>query len=159
MPHPIGSIDLIAVGKIRSKPWQLAQADYEKRLGYYTRFNLVEVKDFVGRGQPDAVAMQKEGELLLKAAEGAGRIILLTPEGRRATSPGLARYVQKQLEVYGRLAFLIGGPLGFSDPVTAAAHDQLSLSPLTFTHELARVILLEQLYRAFTILNNENYHK
>lgn len=159
MPQTIGHINLIAVGKIRSKPWQLAQADYEKRLGYYTRFNLVEVKDFVGRGQPDAVAMQKEGELLLKAANGAGRIILLTPEGDSPTSPKLARYLQKQIERYGRLAFLIGGPLGFADEVLAAAHDQLSLSPLTFTHELARVILLEQLYRAFTILNGESYHK
>lgn len=159
MPQTIGRIDLIAVGKIRSKPWQLAQADYEKRLGYYTRFNLVEVKDFVGRGQPDAVALQKEGDLLLKAAGGAGRIILLTPEGDSPTSPKLARYLQKQIELYGRLAFLIGGPLGFADEVIAAAHDQLSLSPLTFTHELARVILLEQLYRAFTILNGESYHK
>ncbi|MCB8984719.1 MAG: 23S rRNA (pseudouridine(1915)-N(3))-methyltransferase RlmH [Ardenticatenaceae bacterium] len=159
MPQPVGHIDLIAVGKVRSQAWLLAQADYEKRLGYYTRFNLVEVKDFVGRGQPDAVAVQKEGELLLKAAEGAGRIILLMPEGKHPTSPGLARYVRQQIEIYGRLAFLIGGPLGFSDQVIAAAHDHLSLSPLTFTHELARVILLEQLYRAFTILNNENYHK
>jgi len=159
MPQPVGHIELIVVGKIRSQPWLLAQADYVKRLGYYTRFNLVEVKDYVGRGQPDAVAMQKEGELLLKAADGAGRLILLTPEGQHPTSPGLARYLQKQIEVYGRLAFLIGGPLGFSEEVLAAAHDQLSLSPLTFTHELARVILLEQLYRAFTILNGENYHK
>jgi 23S rRNA (pseudouridine1915-N3)-methyltransferase len=159
MPTPIGHIDLIAVGKIRSKPWQLAQADYEKRLSYYTRFRLVEVKDFVGHGQPDVVAMQKEGELLLKAAEGAGRLILLSPEGKLTTSPALAQFVQKEIEGYGRLAFLIGGPLGFSPGVVAAAHHQLALSPLTFTHELARVILLEQLYRAFTILNGENYHK
>ncbi|MBP6806203.1 MAG: 23S rRNA (pseudouridine(1915)-N(3))-methyltransferase RlmH, partial [Chloroflexi bacterium] len=75
------------------------------------------------------------------------------------TSPALAQFLQKQIEVHGRLAFLIGGPVGFSDDVLAAAHHQIALSPLTFTHELARVIFLEQLYRAFTILNGENYHK
>lgn len=159
MPHPTGTIDLIAVGKIRSQVWQAAQADYVKRLGYYTRLNLVEVKDFVGQGLPDGVAMQKEGELLLKAARPVGQIVLLSPEGRVLTSPGLAQFVQKQVEGYGRFAILIGGPLGFSHEVIAAAHHQLSLSPLTFTHELARIIVLEQLYRAFTILNGESYHK
>jgi 23S rRNA (pseudouridine1915-N3)-methyltransferase len=159
MPHLSGTIDVIAVGKIRSQPWQLAQADYVKRLGYYTRLNLVEVKDFVGQGLPDAVAMQKEGELLLKAARSTGQMVLLAPEGKLLTSPGLAQFVRKQVEGYGRFAILIGGPLGFSDEVITAAHHQLSLSPLTFTHELARVILLEQLYRAFTILNGESYHK
>ncbi|MBK8987205.1 MAG: 23S rRNA (pseudouridine(1915)-N(3))-methyltransferase RlmH [Chloroflexi bacterium] len=159
MPTPVGRLDLIAVGKIRSKAWQLAQAEYQKRLGYYTHLRLVEVKDYVGQGQSDEAAMQKEGELLLKAAAGASRLILLSPEGKLTTSPELAQFLRKEIEGYGRLAFLIGGPLGFSGAVVAAAHHQLALSPLTFTHELARVILLEQLYRAFTILNNENYHK
>ncbi len=159
MPRPIGHIDLLAVGKMRSKHWRLAQADYAQRLGFYTRLNLVEVKDFVGQGLPDGTAVQKEGDLLLKAAGSANRIILLSPEGELLTSPALAQFLQKQIEVHGRLAFLIGGPVGFSDDVLATAHHQIALSPLTFTHELARVIFLEQLYRAFTILNGENYHK
>jgi 23S rRNA (pseudouridine1915-N3)-methyltransferase len=159
MPQPIGAIDLIAVGKLRGKAWQLAQADYVKRLGYYTRLNLVEVKDFVGQSLPEAVAKQREGELLLKAAGAANQIILLTPEGRELSSPELAEFVQRGVEVNGRLAFLIGGPFGFSDEVVRAAGQQLSLSRLTFPHELARVIFLEQLYRAFTILRGESYHK
>ena len=159
MPQPIGAIDLIAVGKLRGQAWQLAQADYVKRLGYYTRLNLVEVKDFVGQSLPEAVAKQKEGELLLKAAGAANQIILLTPEGRELSSPELAEFVQRGVEVNGRLAFLIGGPFGFSDEVVRAAGQQLSLSRLTFPHELARVIFLEQLYRAFTILRGESYHK
>jgi len=67
--------------------------------------------------------------------------------------------LQRQIQIYGQLAFLIGGPMGFSDEVLTQCDEQLSLSPLTFPHELARVMLLEQLYRACTILGNEPYHK
>ncbi len=154
-----GQIEVVAVGKLRSKEWLAAQAMYEKRLRHYIGFGLTEVKDSVGRGQPDGVAMQKEGELLLKGAEGTNRLVLLTENGRSFTSPDFADYLQKQLEIYGRLAFLIGGPLGFSSDVRATAHDTLSLSPLTFPHEIARILLLEQLYRAFTLRNGEKYHK
>jgi 23S rRNA (pseudouridine1915-N3)-methyltransferase len=93
------------------------------------------------------------------AAARARRIILMTPTGRQMDSLELAGFLRNQLETYGELAFLIGGPLGFDAAVSAAAHDQLALSRLTLPHELARVILLEQLYRAFTILHGEPYHK
>ncbi len=158
MPNRIGSITIAAVGKIREKHWQAAQAEYTKRLSNYTNFKLVEVKDAVGR-YPDSIALQREGEQLLKATAEAHRTILLSAEGKTMDSPGLARFLQTQIELYGRLALLIGGPLGFAAEVETAADDALSLSPLTFPHELARVVLLEQLYRAFTILNNEPYHK
>jgi 23S rRNA (pseudouridine1915-N3)-methyltransferase len=158
MTSKIGTITIIAVGKVREKQWQAALAEYKKRLHFYTNFKLVEVKDAVGRF-PDTTAVQREGEQLLKAAADSNRTILLSAEGKAMDSSGLARFLQTQIERYGRLAFLIGGPLGFAAEVTAAADEQLSLSRLTFPHELARVILLEQLYRAFTILNNEPYHK
>lgn len=154
-----GQIWVTAVGKIRKSHWQSAQDDYTERLKRYTQFKLVEVKDAVGKGLPDAAAMQKEGERLLKAAKDANRLIALTPMGVQHTSEELAEYLERQVRVYGRLAFLIGGPLGFSDDVLVQCHDQLSLSTLTFPHELARIMLLEQLYRACTILNNEPYHK
>ena len=83
----------------------------------------------------------------------------MTADGRQMDSPELAAYLQTQLETYGELTFLIGGPVGFNSTVIAAAHERLSLSTMTFTHEMARVILLEQLYRAFTILHGEPYHK
>lgn len=152
-------IQVVAVGRLQTRYWQAAQEEYQKRLARYTHFHLLEVKDAVGKGLPDVAAMQKEGELLLQGASGAARLILLTPAGAQMTSPQLAAFVQKQGEVYGRIAFLLGGPLGFSAEVLAAGHERLALSSLTFPHELARVILLEQLYRAFTILNNEKYHK
>jgi len=159
MAQKFGTINLITVGKMRTKHWLQAQQDYEKRLRRYTTFQLKEVKDSVGRGSPDTVAMQKEGELLLKGATQANRIILLSPEGKMRTSPGLAKWLRRTVEQNGRLAFLIGGPLGFSDEVIAASHEQTALSPLTFTHEMARIIFMEQLYRGFTIINREKYHK
>jgi 23S rRNA (pseudouridine1915-N3)-methyltransferase len=159
MPRSFGHITLAAVGKVRERHWQAAQEGYVKRLGYYTDFRLVEVKDTVGKSLPDAVAMAREGELLLAAASRASRVILMSADGREMSSPELATYLQLQLETLGDLTFLIGGPLGFDSAVAAAAHDRLALSRMTLPHELARVVLLEQLYRAFTILHGEPYHK
>jgi len=154
-----GQIDIIVVGKLRTRHWKAAQEEYLKRLQRYTRVKLIEVKDAVGQGIPDAVAMQQEGDLLLKASENASRRLALTPTGTQFDSLAFAGFLQKQVVTYGHLAFLIGGPLGFAPEVLAACHGEVALSTLTFTHELARVILLEQLYRAATIVGGEKYHK
>ena len=154
-----GRLTLAAVGKIKNKAWLSAQNDYVKRLSHYTTVELVEVKDVVGRSVPDEVAIGREGEQLLQAVADSHRLIAVTPTGKLRSSPNFAIWLQKQVVRHGRIAFLIGGPLGFSDDVLAACHEQISLSPLTFTHELARVLLLEQLYRACTILAGEQYHK
>lgn len=154
-----GKITIATVGKLHGAYWRAAQQEYLTRLRHYTDVRLIEVKDFVGQGAPDAVAMQREGEALLAAAKEARRVIALTATGRQMDSPGLADFLRKQIEVYGSLAFLIGGPVGLSPDVLAACDDALSLSLLTFPHELARVILLEQLYRAVTIIGGEKYHK
>lgn len=159
MPRSYGRISVVAVGKVRARHWLAAQDEYLKRLKHYTTFELVEVKDAVGRGLPDEQAMEREGQHLLQAASSMERVVLLDRTGRSLTSPQLAHEVQEWLETSGSLAFLIGGPLGFSPAVVDAAHDSLSLSRMTFTHEMARVVWLEQLYRAFTILNGEPYHK
>lgn len=157
MPRSIGHITVAAVGRLRESHWQTAQDLYSRRLGHYTDFKLVEVKD--AAGDSSGAALGREGAALLAATPRGARLILVTPDGREMSSPELASYLQGQLETYGHLAFLVGGPLGF-DPATAAAtHDRLSLSRLTLPHELARVVLLEQLYRAFTILHGEPYHK
>lgn len=159
MPRLSGQISVVAVGRLKKSHWKTAQAEYEKRLARYTEFKLIEVKDVVGRGMPDSVAMQKEGELLLQATSSANRRIALTPIGVQMSSPQLAQYLQRQVRLYRNLAFMIGGPLGFSDEVLGECHEQLALSSLTFPHELARIMLLEQLYRAATIINGEKYHK
>jgi 23S rRNA (pseudouridine1915-N3)-methyltransferase len=154
-----GRIIVAAVGRLKKSEWQSAQAKYLKRLKRYSEVSLAEVKDSVGRGFPDAVAMEREGEALLKATGEARRRILLTPNGRELDSEKFAAYLQRQIELYGHLAFMMGGPLGFSPEVESAAEESLSLSRLTFPHELARIVFLEQLYRAFTILRGEPYHK
>lgn len=159
MARSIGHITIVAVGRLREAHWQAAQADYVRRLGHYTDFRLSEVKDAVGKSLPDGVAMAREGEQLLAVVPRGARLILMDAGGRQMSSPELAAYLQIQLENHGNLAFLIGGPAGFDPSVVAAASDRLALSRLTFPHEMARVILLEQLYRAFTILHREPYHK
>lgn len=159
MPRSIGHITVAAVGRLRERQWQAAQDEYTRRLRNYTDFKLVEVKDAVGKSLPDAVAVAREGEQLLAAAPRGSRLVLMSAEGRAMSSPELADYLQSHLEIHGDLTFLIGGPIGFDAAVTAAAHEQLALSRMTFPHELARVVLLEQLYRAFTILHGEPYHK
>jgi 23S rRNA (pseudouridine1915-N3)-methyltransferase len=103
--------------------------------------------------------MQREGVTLLAAAKDARRVIALSATGKQMDSPGLADFLRKQIEIYGSLAFLIGGPVGLAPEVLKSCDDTLSLSSLTFPHELARVILLEQLYRAATIIAGEKYHK
>ena len=159
MPRAIGHLTVAAVGRRRGAYWQTAQEEYARRLRRYTDFQLVEVKEVVGRALPDAVAAAREGEQLLAAAPRGARLVLLTADGRQPSSPELAAWLLSQLEQFGTLAFLIGGPVGFDPATAAAAHERLSLSRLTFPHELARVVLLEQLYRAFTILHGEPYHK
>ena len=159
MPRAIGHVTVAAVGRLRERHWQAAQDDYARRLARYTAFELVEVRDVVGKSVPDTVAAAREGEQLLAAAPRGARLVLMTADGRQPSSPELAAWLQSQLEQYGTLAFLIGGPVGFDPATIAAAHEQLALSRLTLPHELARVVLLEQLYRAFTIVHGEPYHK
>ncbi|MDX1415173.1 MAG: 23S rRNA (pseudouridine(1915)-N(3))-methyltransferase RlmH [Candidatus Promineifilaceae bacterium] len=154
-----GQIVIAAVGKLRHREWRSMQNDYLKRLRRYTGINLVEVKDSVGKGFPDQVAMTREGEQLLQATSDVQRRVLLTPNGQEMSSEAFAEFIQKQIETFGRIGFLVGGPLGFSEEVIFGADTALALSQLTFPHELARIILLEQLYRAFTILRGESYHK
>ena len=152
-------IIIAAVGKLRRREWRALQEDYLQRLERYTNVRLVEVKDSVGRGYPDKVAMQREAEKLLSAVPSAQRIILLSEDGKVMSSKRLAAFVRSQLETYDQIAFLTGGPLGFADEVIQRSDMSLSLSRLTFPHEMARIIFLEQLYRAFTILRGQKYHK
>ncbi len=154
-----GHITLAAVGKIKRLQFRFIQDDYMKRLQRYTKIELVEVKDVVGKGTPDQVAIEKEGKQLLQATQKVHRRIALVSSGRQPDSVKLAKFVQNQIGLYSRIAFLIGGPLGLSDEVLNNCQETLSLSRLTFPHEIARLLLLEQLYRAATIIAGESYHK
>ena len=100
-----------------------------------------------------------EGNLLLKALQPGDRIVLLDDKGKHYTSVEFARYMEKKTHtVPRRLVFIIGGPYGFSEDIYNAAHEKISLSKMTFTHQMVRLVFAEQLYRSMTILHNEPYH-
>jgi len=154
-----GRIQIIAVGKIRQKYWQSAQKDFLERLKHYTKLELTELKDIVGQGIDNEAAKKKETEQLLNIKKNIPFTIAVDVKGKALSSPEFAAFIQKRIETHHHIGFLVGGPLGFSKEVIQSSEASLSLSEFTFTHELARVLLLEQLYRAMTLLSGEKYHK
>jgi len=160
MPHFPLSIRLIAVGKLRGSPFETAARDYLERLRHYVDIETVEIKTSLGRGKPEAEAVSAEGRDLLRHLRPEARHLVLHTGGRGCSSEDFARRLQQFYERGPRqIDFMIGGAAGLSSEVLQAAQEQLALSTMTFAHELARVVLLEQLYRACTILRGEKYHK
>jgi 23S rRNA (pseudouridine1915-N3)-methyltransferase len=150
---------VLAVGRLKTPYWLDAQKEYLSRIRRYAPTELVEIKDRVGKGQEDLSAMSAEGEAILEKAADWPALIALTPEGSLLDSLAWSKTLGKLSETYSRLAFVIGGPVGISSAVLKKSVLKLSLSPMTFPHEMARVVFLEQLYRALTLLNGEKYHK
>ncbi|MCA9742540.1 MAG: 23S rRNA (pseudouridine(1915)-N(3))-methyltransferase RlmH [Deferribacteres bacterium] len=154
------NITICAVGKLKRKYWLAAAEEYQKRLGKYARLSSIEIKDSKNTNGADARIREDESARLLQRISPSSLIIALDKSGTPFSSDGLADFLhQKALRGQSDLTFCIGGPLGFSGAFLQKAERILSFSPMTFPHELARVMLLEQLYRAFTILNGEKYHK
>jgi len=136
-------ISLVTVGKTATRDLQDSVLEYTKRISRYTTFEFIETTD----------------NKLEKNLEKFDRVFLLDEKGREYTSVELSGLLEKQLNAgLKSVAFVIGGPFGFSDKVRELADDQIALSKMTFPHDLVRVIFLEQLYRAFSILKNEKYH-
>ena len=154
-------ITLLTVGKLKEACYKDAAQNYIKRLKHYATFDVVEVRE--ERHHKSAQAsdiVQKEGERLLQALRPNTYVIALDPAGQACNSEKLAkRLTDLGIKRQSRLTCIIGGPFGLSPQVLSRANWCLSLSTMTFPHELAHVILLEQLYRAFTIIRGENYHK
>ena len=154
------NITLLVVGKTDEKYLQEGIDVYTKRLKHYVNFDLVVIpalKDQKG-ATPDEVK-EREAALILKHTAKSDRILLLDEHGTEHTSTGFAQYLQKQMNAGIRsLTFVIGGAFGFAPSVYAAASDKVSLSKMTFNHQMVRLFFAEQLYRAFTILNHEPYH-
>lgn len=152
---------VVAVGKLKEKFWKAACDEYLKRLQPYMRTTVVEVADIdpARAGGTDA-ARAKEGDAILAAVPAHAHVVLLAIEGTERSSEGLSRRLDKLL-VQGRsdIAFVVGGSDGVSDAVRARADEMLSFGPITLPHNLARVVLLEQLYRAQKISRGEPYHK
>ena len=154
------NIKLIVVSKTDVPYLQAGIDEYVGRLKHYCDFEMVVVPALknAGRMSPDEMK-NKEGELILKQLEKVDQVVLLDEHGVEYTSVGFSEYLQKQMNAGVRtLAFVIGGAFGFSKEVYAAVNHKVSLSQMTFNHQMVRLFFLEQLYRAHTILRHEKYH-
>jgi len=153
-------IVLFNIGRTQDIYLKEGIALYEKRIQHYIHFELVYLQE--SRQTPNYTAkLQKDAEarLLLPALEKIDFPVLLDERGKSLTSPGLAQYIQKTMNRGTRsIGFVIGGPYGFSEEVYKAIPERISISAMTFPHQLIRLLFLEQLYRSFTIMRGEQYH-
>ena len=152
---------VVAVGKLKERFWSDACAEYLKRLQPYAKTQVVEVPDVdPAKAGGERAAVEREGASILKVLPERAHVVLLAIEGTQRTSEGLsARLDDLALSGTSEVVFVIGGSCGVSDGVRARANETLSFGKITLPHNLARVVLLEQLYRACKISRNEPYHK
>ncbi len=151
---------LLTVGKTNEISLKNAISEYQKRLKFYLQYEIEEIPELKNtKSLSENVQKQKEGELILKSVTDADELILLDDKGAEYTSMQFSSYMEKKMAMGGkRLVFVVGGPYGFSEAVYARANGKLSLSRMTFSHQMIRLIFTEQLYRAMTILKGEPYH-
>ena len=154
------TIKLIAIGKTDSVSLQDLIKEYENRLKHYVRFELDIIPDIKNvKNLSETQQKEKEGELILKKLKATDILLLLDENGKQFGSVEFADFLQKKMNSgIKQLVLVIGGPYGFSDVVYAKAQAKISLSKMTFSHQMVRLFIIEQLYRAFTILKNEPYH-
>ena len=154
------NIKLLAIGKTDNKNLQSLIDEYTKRLGFYVKFDLEIIPDIKNvKNLSEAQQKEKEGELILSKLTPTDQLILLDENGKEFSSVGFSEFLQKKMNAgIKTLVFVIGGPYGFSEVVYKAAQGKVSLSQMTFSHQMVRLFVIEQLYRGFTILRNEPYH-
>ena len=154
------NIKLLAIGKTDDKNLQILIENYQKRLSFYVKFDLEIIVDIKNaKNLSEGQQKEKEGELILSKISPTDELILLDENGKSFSSVGFSEYLQKKMNSgIKTLVFVIGGPYGFSDLVYQKANGKVSLSEMTFSHQMVRLFVVEQLYRAFTILRNEPYH-
>ena len=157
------NINIVAVGSIKEKFFKDAVSEYAKRLSRYVKLNIIEVKDEKTPAMASALEEEKikevEAERILSKLPNS-YVVALTIDGKKYSSEELAKRMEKyDILSKGNLSFIIGGSLGLHKSVIDRADEKLSFSEMTFPHQLMRVILLEQIYRAYRIRNNEPYHK
>ena len=154
------NIKLLAIGKTDDKNLQSLIEEYTKRLSFYIKFELDIIPDIKNvKNLSESQQKEKEGELILSKITATDQLILLDENGKSFTSVGFSEELQKKMNSgIKTLVFVIGGPYGFSDDVYKKATGKISLSAMTFSHQMVRLFFIEQLYRGFTILRNEPYH-
>ena len=151
---------LLVVGRTVEKHYIAAIDDYVARTKHFTQFDMEVIPELKNtKSLSMEQQKEKEAELILKALQPGDVVVLLDEHGKEVRSIEFADWIEKKMHtVNKRLVFIIGGPYGFSPKVYQAAQEKISLSKMTFSHQMIRLIFVEQLYRAFTILNNNPYH-
>lgn len=154
------NIKILTIGKTDNKALQSLIDDYTKRLSFYIKFDLEIIPDIKNvKNLSESQQKEKEGELILAKLTATDQLILLDENGTTFSSIGFSDYLQKKMNSGAKtLVFVIGGPYGFSYEVYQKAQGKISLSLMTFSHQIVRLFFIEQLYRGFTILRNEPYH-
>ncbi|GAA0879282.1 23S rRNA (pseudouridine(1915)-N(3))-methyltransferase RlmH [Algoriphagus jejuensis] len=154
------TIKLIAIGKTDNKAIIALIEEYSKRLNFYIKFEFEVIPDLKNtKSLSEVLQKEKEGELILKNIIPSDELILLDERGKSYSSMDFSEYLQKKMNAgLKQLIFVIGGPYGFSEAIYARANGKLSISKMTFSHQMIRPFFIEQLYRGFTILRNEPYH-
>jgi len=153
-------IKLIAIGKTDEKSLQTLIEKYQNRLKHYIGFDLDIIPDLKNsKNLSEKQQKEKEGDLLLKKLQTSDYVVLLDENGKQFNSVDFAKYLQKKMNSGAKqLVFIIGGPYGFSEAVYKRSNEKISLSKMTFSHQMIRLFAVEQIYRGFTILKNEPYH-
>ena len=153
-------IVLLAIGKTKEQYLIEGISQYQKRLNHYTQFELLEIPNIKNANNlSDFELLRKEGELILQQLQPSDHLVLLDDKGKDFTSSKFAEKLQGwMLSSKKRLVFVVGGAYGFSEKVYQRGNEKLSLSKMTFSHQMVRLFFVEQIYRGYTILNNEPYH-
>lgn len=154
------TIKLVCIGKTDKRELETLIKVYSDRLQHYIKFEFEIIPDLKKTKNLDENQQKsKEGDLILSGIQNSDFVVLLDENGKQFSSEAFSEYLQKRMNTgLKRLVFVIGGPYGFSDDIYSRANSKISLSKMTFSHQMVRLFFTEQLYRAFTILKNEPYH-
>ena len=151
--------ELLLVGKTADKHFEAGIQDYAKRIGHYMPFDITVIPELKNTKNLSADQQkQAEGELILRQIQAGDTVVLLDEHGKEMRSIDFARWLEQKRNTARRLLFVVGGPYGFSPAVYARANEQVSLSKMTFSHQMVRLVFTEQIYRACTIIKGEPYH-
>lgn len=151
--------ELILVGKTVNKHFVAGIKDYVERIGHYMPFNITVIPELKNtKSLSEGQQKEREGEMILKLVQPSDTVVLMDEHGQEFRSVEFAQWLQKKQNTARRLLFVIGGPYGFSDAVYARSNEKISLSRMTFSHQMVRLIFTEQIYRVCTIIKGEPYH-
>lgn len=157
--NPYMKTGLILIGKTNDKHFQAGIDDYTSRIGHYMPFAITVIPELKNtKALSEAQQKEREGEMVLAKLQPSDHVVLLDEHGKEFRSMEFARWIEQKNASVRRLVFVIGGPYGFSDAMYQRANEKISLSKMTFSHQMVRLVFTEQIYRACTIIKGEPYH-